>query len=747
MIKQLRTKLTLAYGGILGAIFLVTAFFVFNVLDNNARETVTSELHAAAATYEQIWAMNEVNLHQHVEIAALDFGFREAVATGDVPTIESSLSNLRDRLGVTRAFLILPEGRTVEAGLSGAANTPSSVLSTLEDDPYAYGMLEYKGGNYQGASYPVMAPQQVGWVIFASRVGEGELSQLERLSSLDLTATIQLTGISEANTDPGILTTSIRLNGFGGSKDAELTLSYPLEKGLESYREMMKIFGLLALTGFTVLLCSNWFISNSLTNPISELDAATWKLSSGDSVEIAVRTNDEIGRLAKNFNRMADRIAERESKISEISNSDVETGLPNRRVLETYIAEYPSERHYCVAFKFARYTNIMSTVGQATTSRLVQKVGGRVESAEIVLAVGQTSSDTICAIIEADDDTQALRLVSDMLGMTGESVKIGNDYIDIFLVAGIAKHDSCENLSLIDTANAACQQAMAARQDIIIFDLAIYGDPSATLSLMSEMLVALTDGTISLAYQPKVNLRSSVATGVEALLRWEHPEKGFISPDKFVQFAEETGHIRPLSEWVLGQSIEDFLCLQSFGLDVQMSVNLSGRLLTDDSFTDWSLEALGPLAHHFCMEITETAVISDPDVALVNLNKFKAAGVDISLDDYGAGLSSLTYLKQIPANELKIDKAFIMSLAESADDALLVKSTIDLAHSLGMSVTAEGVETAEVLAALTAMGADVVQGYYVCRPVSFDKAAEFLLKKTSAIEPDKHRGASNIRST
>lgn len=745
MFKYLRTKLTVAYGGILGAIFLVTAFFVFSVLNSNARETVTNELHAAAASFEQIWAMNEVHLHQHVEIAARDFGFRDAVASGDVLTIESSLNNLRERLSVTRAFLILPEGRTIQAGMKEASETPANVLATLEDDPYAYGILEYRGTNYQGAAYPVMAPLQIGWVIFASKIGEGELSELERLSALDLTATLQTAGVSETDADPNLLTTSIRLTGFGGSKDAELTLSYPLEKGLESYHRMMEIFGWLTLIGFTVLIVSNWFISNSLTNPISELDAATFKLASGESVEIAVRTNDEIGRLAKNFNRMADRIAEREAKINEISNIDVETGLPNRRSLAAYITDLPPAGQYCIAIRFARYTNIISTVGQTTTSRLVRKVGERVQSSDIVQAIGQTSSDTICAIIAAESDIHAHQLVSNMLNMTGESVKIGNDYIDIFLIAGIARSDSCDNLSLIDTANAACQQAMTVREDIKMFDLEMYGDPSGTLSLMSEMLVAMTDGTITLAYQPKVNLRNSMPSGVEALLRWNHPEKGPIPPDKFVQFAEETGHIRPLSEWVLGQSIEDFLCLQSFGLDVRMSVNLSGRLLTDESFTDWSLEVLGPLAKHFCMEITETAVIRDPEIALVNLNKFKAAGVEISLDDYGSGLSSLTYLKQIPANELKIDKAFIMSLAESADDALLVKSTIDLAHSLGMSVTAEGVETAEVLGALTAMGADVVQGYYICRPVPFDKAAEYLLKKIAEVQPDGHRGAGNHR--
>ena len=199
-----------------------------------------------------------------------------------------------------------------------------------------------------------------------------------------------------------------------------------------------------------------------------------------------------------------------------------------------------------------------------------------------------------------------------------------------------------------------------------------------------------------------------------------------IRPDAFIGMAEETGHIRPLTDWVIDRAIADQRIFQKAGHDVTVSVNVSGRLIANEQFAERALRQVRRSGARLCFEVTETAVIDNPRLALDVMNEFKQAGIGISIDDYGSGLSSLSYLRAIPAEELKIDKVFVENLANGNSDAFLVKSTIDLAHSLGMKLTAEGVETADVLAILRAMGADMIQGYFIAKPLAVDDFLGFM---------------------
>ncbi|MFZ3006408.1 MAG: EAL domain-containing protein, partial [Phenylobacterium sp.] len=239
-------------------------------------------------------------------------------------------------------------------------------------------------------------------------------------------------------------------------------------------------------------------------------------------------------------------------------------------------------------------------------------------------------------------------------------------------------------------------------------------------------LWAIRSGHIELYHQPKFDLRSRTVNAVEGLVRWRHPTRGLLRPDLFIPMAEETGHIRTLTDWVLRQAIEDQAKLAQHGHVVEMSVNISGRLLGDLDFADL-VDRMAPQAvGRLCFEITETAVIENPDVALQVLDRFRAAGVLISIDDFGTGLSSLAYLKQIRGHELKIDRSLIMDVTESQRDALIVRSTIDLAHSLGLKVTAEGVEKPDAFQMLAAMGCDAIQGYLIAKPQPLNELLVFM---------------------
>jgi EAL domain-containing protein (putative c-di-GMP-specific phosphodiesterase class I) len=285
-----------------------------------------------------------------------------------------------------------------------------------------------------------------------------------------------------------------------------------------------------------------------------------------------------------------------------------------------------------------------------------------------------------------------------------------------------------EAASLVERAGIAMGQARAAGQKIAAFDAAAYGDPAANLSLMSEMLGALRSGAMDLFYQPKFDLRSRRVEAVEALVRWRHPVRGMLPPDLFIPMAEETGHIRALTDWVLARAIADQAVMLDAGHAMAVSINISGRLLSDMEFADRALETAAVAKGALCFEITETAVIDNPRAALEVIERFAEAGIAVSIDDYGSGLSSLAYLKQIRADELKIDKAFVLAIDSNPKDALLVRSTIDLAHSLGMKVTAEGVETSAAMQMLALMGCDIAQGYLIARPAALNELLTFLVE-------------------
>jgi len=212
------------------------------------------------------------------------------------------------------------------------------------------------------------------------------------------------------------------------------------------------------------------------------------------------------------------------------------------------------------------------------------------------------------------------------------------------------------------------------------------------------------------------------------LIRWTHPERGPLGPDLFVVMAEETGYIAMLTDWVLRHAIEDQRRLRAAGHDLRISVNWSGRLIDDEAFTDKALALVAQASGKICIEVTETAVIGNPRLARRTLDRFRAAGVAISIDDYGSGLSSLAYLRKIPADELKVDRVFVMNMAIDPIDALLVRAAVTLAHSLELRVVAEGVEDGGAFELLHAMGCDLVQGYFIARPMPLAELVVFLAR-------------------
>jgi diguanylate cyclase len=250
------------------------------------------------------------------------------------------------------------------------------------------------------------------------------------------------------------------------------------------------------------------------------------------------------------------------------------------------------------------------------------------------------------------------------------------------------------------------------------------------LSLLSQLDEAIENGEVWLAYQPKLDLLNRRTMGAEALARWTHPEKGPISPTEFVSAAEQNDRIERLTDFVLDKAVAAAADITRRGLDFGIAVNLSARMLSDRHLPDRvaaTLKKHGLAPEMLTLELTETAAVSGSGTGIELLAKLRELGVKISIDDYGTGMSTLDYLKKIPASEIKIDQTFVKAMRDTRSDMIMVQSTIALAHSLGRTVVAEGVEDPHSLEQLTMLKCDVAQGFIVGRPMSFEEILRRML--------------------
>jgi EAL domain-containing protein (putative c-di-GMP-specific phosphodiesterase class I) len=251
------------------------------------------------------------------------------------------------------------------------------------------------------------------------------------------------------------------------------------------------------------------------------------------------------------------------------------------------------------------------------------------------------------------------------------------------------------------------------------------------LNLETDLYEAMNNGDLELHYQPKIDLKTGTTLAVEALLRWKHPERGNISPEEFIPLAEHSGLIHPLTRWIIETATRQCAKWHGNDLKIGIAINLSARNLEDSGILDAMRTALrtsGLDPSFLSVELTESAVMADPGHAMEMLNKIHGMGVRIAVDDFGTGYSSLAYLKKLPVNEIKIDKSFVIDMGQDSSDEVIVHSTIDLGHNMGLQVTAEGVENEAIMEKLIILGCNMAQGYYMCEPCNAENLTKWFFK-------------------
>jgi diguanylate cyclase (GGDEF)-like protein len=408
---------------------------------------------------------------------------------------------------------------------------------------------------------------------------------------------------------------------------------------------------------------------------------------------------------------------------------DTLTGLPNRKLLLSRVDDAIAEAGRTggqvglFLLDLDRFKDVNDTLGHHVGDELLQHVGERLGS---VLrpedTVARLGGDEYGVLLPAVRDAVMAEEVAERIRLALTQPFVVNDVaLDLEASIGIAlypEHAAGAD-ALMQRADVAMYHAKETRTGIETYDAG--RDPHSTqrLSLFGQLRRAIEDDELVLHYQPKVDLGTGQVAGVEALVRWEHPERGLLAPDTFVPLAEQTGLMKSLTASVLEQALRQAAEWIDSGLLVRMAVNVSARDLHDDGFCARVSEALtrtGVPASYLELELTERVVMADPARALQNLTALSRLGVRLALDDFGTGYSSLAYLRRLPVTELKIDKSFVLRMDVDEEDATIVRSTIDLAHGLGLRVLAEGVETAETWQRLSDLGCDAAQGYFLSRP-------------------------------
>ena len=772
-IHHLHTRIALVFVVLLLLVQVAGFSVISTAIYSNARRTVNSELAVSEKVFHQLLQSDDEKLRQAATVTAADFGFRAAVATHDQATIESALSNQGGRIRANLVMLIGPDNKlladTRGANHAGDAFPFPDLITSARREGSASTVGLVDGQLYQLVAVPVLAPLPIAWVVMGFTVDDALTHRLSDLTSLDVSF---LTKTSSGNWT--LLATSLNsvraalvapaLAYAGASAGAsELTLAHEnfgariisldmagqpviavlqrsLDEAMAPFRRLQSVLLTISVVGFFISIVVSVLTARSVTRPIANLSRFARSLGHGDySSPIEVVNDDEIGELAQAFNLMRDDLVERETRILDLAYRDPLTRLPNRilfseKVNQALAHASQTQQMFCIMMMdLDRFKLVNDTLGHDVGDQLLCEVGARlsktlVHEGDLVARLG---GDEFALLLPDTDLQRAERVARQVMEALEEPFSIDGQSIDMggsIGIVGYPLHGEDFHI-LMRRVDVAMYMAKRANTGWTIYNAADDKHDPERLTMLGELRRAVENDQLTLYYQPKVDLSDYSVKYVEALVRWVHPERGFIPPDQFIPFAEQTGYIKVLTRWVVNQAMRQVAAWRSAGIEVSVSVNVSARDLLQADLLDMFERVMAlhqVLPEWIWIEITESAVMDDPVTALATLEKLHKRGLRLSIDDFGTGYSSLAYLKRLPVGELKIDKSFVMGMMDDKDDEIIVRSTIDLGHNMGLKVVAEGVETEAVMLRLGALKCDLVQGYYVSRPLPAAQFSDWL---------------------
>ena len=744
-------------------------------VNDNARAAVQNELALGERVFRRLLEQNAQKLTTGARVLALDYGFRQAIGTNDAETIASVLANHGARIGAVLTMLVGVDRHVMSASAAiPGMRLQESIMQLVdlaEKNGTATGIHLFDQHPYQIVVVPVKAPLTIGWVAMAFSIDQTLIQDMRALSSLQVSIlsrdraapwrteattlnavdatnlTQQLQGLPTATQT--LPTMTMDGNQFSsrtvplaaeGEQSAIVVLQRSLSEAIAPYRRLQ--LTLLILTAVCTLLAAavSIFTARRITGPLRTLTETARRLGRGEYQDrLEIRRDDEIGELSRAFESMRDGISNREVEIGRLAYWDTLTDLPNRALfVKTFSAALAAAAKadstcHILMLDLDRFKNVNDVLGHTFGNSLLCQVALRLQQQLTGTdnQVARLGGDEFVVLLPNGSLADARALAERILKSMEQPISLDDQTVDLGAgigIAGFPQH-GIDAESLLSRAEVAMYVAKKSGNEAVVYDPAIDRGSEQSLSLLSELRRAIDRDELRLQVQPKIILDSGTVVGLEALIRWEHPQRGTIYPDAFIPFAEKTGFIRVMTRWVLDQSAQLCSAWLKRGIDLKISVNLSARDLLDSDLPHKFAEIL---ARHqvtpasFCLEITESSIMDDPVRALQTLERLHAMGVELAIDDFGTGYSSLAYLKRLPVDELKIDKSFVMNIEHDIDDAQIVRSTIDLGHNMGLRVVAEGIESEAVWNVLATMGCDQGQGYFISRPMPAEQFEAWL---------------------
>ncbi|MGC3981479.1 MAG: EAL domain-containing protein [Steroidobacteraceae bacterium] len=788
---HLRTRIIVFFVALLATVQIVALLFVNNANNSNAQKKTDDEFAVGQRVFEQLLTQNRERLSLAARVLAADFGFREAVASKDVDTIVSALDNSGSRIGANVMSLVSLDKTVIADTLN-----PQHVAQ-----PYEFGNLldqAASGGNassielingraYQIVLVPVLAPVPIAWVSMGFVVDDALAKELRQLTTLEvsflelgasgkwglLASTLDDTSKQALQQDLPDLDGALNKRELEIDKEVQrirvlkleqhgdtvvvAVLQRSLRESFAAFNTLQSTLLFLGMIGLAVSVLFSAAIAMGITKPLSQLVSAATRIEKGDYAgTVELGRSDEIGVLAHSLDKMRNGIAEREQEILRLAYQDTLTGLPNRSLFNERLQQAIANAHRSgqtltiLMMDLDRFKYVNDTLGHAVGDHVLRAVAERLNqllrNSDTVARLG---GDEFAILLSTGQSDHASRVAHKIVRTLEQPITYEDQPLDVGTSIGIAcfPEHGADAGTLLRNADIAMYVAKRNKTGFAIYNPEYDTNQQEHLSLLGELRHAVEHNELKVFYQPKVSLLNSSVGAVEALLRWDHPTRGFISPAQFIPFAEHTGYIKVLTRWVLSESLRQCGVWHAAGLSLRVSVNISARDLMNRDLPEQIAEMMA--THNvppdlLCLEITESGFMEDPTHAQKVLQRLSDLGIQLSIDDYGTGYSSLSYIVQLPVDELKIDRSFVMNMSSDEHTSTIVRSTIELGHSLGLKVVAEGVEDESGLKMLRDLGCDQAQGYFISKPVPAATLEAWLINRQKLADAAQSKAVSGF---
>lgn len=753
-VRSLGSRIALLYVVLLTVTVAATLLAAGSGINTFAYETAERELAANSRVFDQIIASRQRQMADAGEVVARDFGFREALATGDAPTLVSALQSLRDRAKVSEVAIIQLDGSVISSSTATTIRG-TAMLSRLENGA-DHGVIRLGQAQALGAAVPIEMPDLAGWLVLLNTLGPADMTQLSSLSAAPVEAhvieraqldrhlaSLKLGEIAEMEGRDG--PRLVRVSAIASLEDSNeprLVMAHSLNSVLARYFSLRLVLMLIGLFG---LLAGAWAairLSRGIARPLQLLAQAARAYAGGAVAKVKVEGAIEVRSLAASFNAMVDAVEEREQQIMHASLHDALTGLPNRRFfiekLDRAVArQSESKRTFAAFIDLDDFKAINDAMGHPVGDELLRTVGQTLQNRFPNAMIARLGGDEFGLLLEGlEPTTDCTALARALETSLNREMTIDGRNIAVSASVGIAigPQDADSSDALLKCSDLALDRARNDGKGAChFFEPELDAEASRRRHLEIDLRRAVREGDFVLYFQPLFSMSENRIKGFEALMRWPHKEHGMISPATFIPIAEESGLIVQLGEWALREA-----CRQAaqWPEDISVAVNISPRQIMTDGLVACIAQALaqsGLPAGRLELEITESVFIGNVDKTLNILHSLQALGVHVALDDFGTGYSSLSYLRSFPFNKIKIDQSFVRALEDGGSAQAIVRAITTLADALGMETLAEGVETQALMDILRTEGCDMIQGYFIGRPMPGDHVQRMLSSVEKAV--------------